>query len=298
MVSKQDKKIYVRLNGGLGNQLFQYAIARSLSLEWGGCVYLDTQGLKGKSFLSTHRIYELEYFCIDALISNGFVCIRHSLAKFFPVLLKLLFGIKTIREHTLSFDSSVQSNKPNIYLLGYWQSYKYFSKNAKAIRSDIVLNKPLSIDATKYLNSISAKACSVAVHVRRGDYVSNKAAAKFHGVLPFEYYKNAMQMLKNAHINAHFYVFSDDIEWCLRKFSGYPDITFVTNESSRSSCEDLFLISKCTHHIIANSSFSWWGAWLADENVNNQHIVVAPQKWFLNLNVNLEDRFPPHWRVI
>jgi hypothetical protein len=139
---------------------------------------------------------------------------------------------------------------------------------------------------------------SVALHIRRGDYVSLGSANKYHGVLPLEYYEMAVSYALTNIQNPHFVIFSDDLLWCRQNLS-LPDdsFTYVENNLGDASWQDLILMSHCRHHVIANSSFSWWGAWLADQRWGKNRIVIAPHKWFLKLEISKQDRFPSHWLI-
>lgn len=291
-------KFYARLSGGLGNQLFQYAIARSLALESGSKVSLDISGLCIERGSITRRDYELGVFNIKAAVDKKVRGLLYLIAKFIPFLFYLITGMKVIQEKNTKFNPSVMKISPPAYLVGHWQSYKYFEKYASVIREDLNPKARLSQTSRKHFETIVSDPCPVCIHVRRGDYLTNKSAAKFHGVLPKSYYVSAMGLVMNFHENAHFYFFSDDIGWCAREFAGYENATFIPNDLNKASWEDLFLMSKCHHHVIANSSYSWWGAWLGDEITNEQHIVIAPQKWYLEKDGDLSDRFPTHWKIL
>lgn len=130
---------------------------------------------------------------------------------------------------------------------------------------------------------------SVSVHIRRGDYVQNKAAGDFHGICSLSYYQTAMKLLSDKFKQAHFYVFSDDLEWCRQNIRCEQSLTFVNLSNAAS---ELYLMSRCSHHIIANSSFSWWGAWL---NPSPEKIVIAPQTWFRDPSAQTEDIYCENW---
>ena len=141
---------------------------------------------------------------------------------------------------------------------------------------------------------------SVAVHVRRGDYVTLRSAAALHGTLPVEYYAAAISQLRATVASPHFYVFSDEPEWCA---SHLPllvgEATFVSHNVGPKAWQDLMLMSRCRHHVVANSSFSWWGAWLADQRHRGApRQVIAPARWFAGQALDTVDRFPAHWRVL
>jgi hypothetical protein len=135
---------------------------------------------------------------------------------------------------------------------------------------------------------------SVALHVRRGDYLTNTSAANYHGVCSLLYYQKAIDLLSSQYSNLYFYVFSDDIKWAESNLTIPFPTTFIGHNFGDQSFQDLRLISRCKHQIIANSSFSWWGAWL---NSYENKTVIAPKKWFLN-NKKTESLFPPSWQLL
>jgi hypothetical protein len=140
---------------------------------------------------------------------------------------------------------------------------------------------------------------SVAVHVRRGDYVTLPSAANFHGVLPIDYYAQAMKSVHLTEPQSHFFVFSDDLGWCQEHLPRTLQMTFVDHNAGVDAWQDLNLMSHCRHHVIANSSFSWWGAWLADQRwgVTGRR-VIAPKRWFVGQQQVSQDRYPEHWEAI
>jgi len=141
---------------------------------------------------------------------------------------------------------------------------------------------------------------SVALHIRRGDYVSLVSAARFHGALPLSYYMAAVARVRECVVEPKFFVFSDDQEWCRDNLQLGDSATFVGHNTGSDSWQDLVLMGRCRHHVIANSSFSWWGAWLADQRWGvPQRLVIAPACWFSGQpGQNLSDRFPVHWEMI
>jgi hypothetical protein len=162
------------------------------------------------------------------------------------------------------------------YLSGYWQSYRYFDDIADQLRTELTpLTPPTPKDSKLIRSMISTN--SVSVHVRRGDYITQKAAAAFHGNSSVEYYDKALAKICTLVQDPRFFVFSDDLGWVKNNMK-FPGATnFVDHNDGDTAFQDLRLMSTCKHHIIANSSFSWWGAWL---NPNDKKIVVAPSLWF------------------
>jgi hypothetical protein len=176
------------------------------------------------------------------------------------------------------------------YLTGYWQSEKYFSSVEAEIRKDFTFNKPL-IDRNLELSAKMATCGSISLHIRRGDYVSDAQTSAILGVCPLDYYRNAVAYVADRVANPQFFVFSDDIEWARENLGlDHPSEYIDHNRGAESYC-DMQLMSKCRHHIIANSSFSWWGAWL---NPHADKIVVAPKRWFAG-SLDSTDLVPQTW---
>lgn len=288
--------IIVRLIGGLGNQMFQYAFGKALALKYNTILKFDTLSLLDRSnTLYTHRDYELDVFDIEKNVAsslhiNKFKNSTSVIAKILTNLSPKL-SYKTINEEGFVFDSNDLKEKTNLYLNGYWQSEKYFIEYEAQIRKSFFFKKEASLDNKQILKQIKETA-SVSVHFRRGDYVSLESAKEVHGVCSFDYYYRAIEMIASKEKNPFFYIFSDEPEWVKENFKlNFPSL-IIAHNSGKKSYEDLRLMSACKHNIIANSSFSWWGAWL---NENNKKIVIAPRLWFLNRTVNTEDLIPVKW---
>lgn len=182
------------------------------------------------------------------------------------------------------------------YLVGYWQSFKYFESIAARIACDLIPREELS-PPFRAIRDRAQQEESVAIHVRRGDYVTLSSAATWHGVQPLSYYREAVVRVRNATQVPRFYVFSDDPGWCAANMPlGAGEMTIVTGDVGEKPWEHLILMSHCRHHVIANSSFSWWGAWLADQRLADpKRVVIAPVRWFRSGLEGLNDRIPPHW---
>jgi hypothetical protein len=179
----------------------------------------------------------------------------------------------------------------NVNIFGYFQSEKYF----KFIRKDILnIFKFKGASDPNYLEVVRKiqASNSVSVHIRRGDYVLNKTANAFHGVLSIAYYKKALNHIKANVAKPKIFLFSDDPEWVRKNFSFIGRFDLVDFNRGELSYRDMELMSLCKHNIIANSSFSWWGAWL---NLNKDKIVIAPKKWLRDESVPLNDIIPESW---
>jgi hypothetical protein len=192
-----------------------------------------------------------------------------------------------LRERSFSFDPRVLSAPDGTVLNGYWQSEAYFSDIRAQILDDFQFIDPPD-SANEDMASCIRESTAVSLHVRRGDYVTNQR----HGTKPIDYYASALGMMSARVCEPHFFVFSDDPSWCKQNLHiDYPTI-YVDHNNADTGYKDLGLMSQCQHHIIANSSFSWWGAWL---NRNPDKIVVAPEQWFADPSIDTDDLYPADW---
>ena len=284
--------IVVKIIGGLGNQLFQYSYAKSL----------QQKGYKVKIDISAFETYKLHggYF-IDRYLIDIELATPGELRRF-GVLgvaskLKKQFGFKNNRltgEEFFFFDDRLMSPEDDTYIQGYFQSEKYFLEIREVILSQISLKNSLSTYNAGIQKEISMCKISCSIHMRRGDYLTNSVANKVHGVLDIEYYKESIELLENKFSdNIWYFIFSDDMEWVVDNLH-IKNSTFVDSDQDSCPNEDIFLMSLCDHNIIANSSFSWWGAWL---NNNGKKVVISPKQWFMDkkMNDNTFDLIPSIW---
>jgi hypothetical protein len=280
--------IIVQLNGGLGNQLFQYATARRLSLHLGVPLKLDIKVFEEYAL----RVYELGNFNIDASIATleeiAQLCNQSLLARTARRL-----GLKTsyVKEKGFHFNSRIMNLSDSSYLEGYWQSYRYFEDQADVIRQELTVKSPL-IGVNKALFDRMSGSDSICLHVRRGDYVSNSQTNQYHGTCSLEYYHQAMRQLQEKLREPELFVFSDDIPWAKEHIVFDLPTTYVDQNTAKNAYDDLRLMTACKHFVIANSSFSWWGAWLA--SYKNKE-VYAPKKWFADQSINTQDLIPATW---
>jgi Glycosyl transferase family 11. len=282
--------------GGLGNQMFQYAIGRYLSCVHQVPLKLDTMAFENY----TLRKYRLGGYSVHADMASvsdithvrfhDRVNILRALGTAYEYRLPY-YRRSTYREPHFSYDHNILKCKSDVYLVGYWQSEKYFKDIETQIREDFTLLPPPDHRNAEMADIIQS--CeSVNLHVRRGDYISNPAANAYHGTCSPEYYKKAIHIIENRIQKPHFFIFSDDPVWVRENMNtGYPT-TIVDINGPESDREDLRLMSLCKHHIIANSSFSWWGAWLSS---NPDKMVIAPNKWFNDPRINTRDLVPSSW---
>ena len=197
------------------------------------------------------------------------------------------------------FDSSLLKaptfKTQNLYLMGYWQSYRYFESIKKILQSEVSPKSPLDAHYQNYLNQIQASN-SAMIHVRRGDYVHLASAAKVHGFIGLHYYQQGMEALLHKNPETQFFVFSDDLDWVRSNLPYQDKITFIKSlEKSDAVIQELELMIHCQNHLIANSSLSWWAAWLA-KSVNNT--VICPSRWTNDLTKNWNDLLPANWQRI
>jgi hypothetical protein len=203
---------------------------------------------------------------------------------------RLRFRLDRLAEPRFSY-APLASVGTGVVLDGYFQSWRYFAEQERAIRAGLTLRHPLSGDNAELARRIAADN-AICVHVRRGDYVKNAVNVAYHGALDLSYYQRALEVLGAATKGAVLYVFSDDPAWSREHIKlGLPTVVIEPSHPDRP-WEDLCLMSACRHFIIANSSFSWWGAWLA---THADKRVVAPKVWFAGADHDTADLCPPDW---
>jgi hypothetical protein len=204
-------------------------------------------------------------------------------------------SIIPIKERFIDFDPEILNLTDNVYLEGYWQSEKYFKDIEEIIRTEFRIKIPPD-PLTKQIGDEIISHESVSIHVRRGDYVSNPKTNQIHGVCDIPYYQKAIDEMCNKIDSPHFYVFSDDPQWVKTNITTpNAPIDFVTHNDASKNYDDLRLMSLCKHHIIANSSFSWWGAWLGKKK---GQIVIAPSRWYNTKKSNYSDKLPTYWNTV
>ena len=281
------KEIVVALEGGLGNQMFQYAAGRALSLRAGTTLALDLRPLLRQG----QRAYGLGAFSLGevSLITEGVPPARTG--KIRQWLRKLTGGEQTFREAGFFYDEGIRAVNPPARLEGYFQSERYFEDVAEVIRADFTP----PADELGRLDDLASRllpsGAKVALHVRRGDY-TNPATMAVHGLMGPDYYARARHLLAERTGPSAVCVFTDDPAW-VRANLGLPADSVFVSEYTRSAVEDLILMSRCSHHITANSSFSWWGAWL---NPKPDKVVVTPSRWFQPTSgLDTRDLRPAGW---
>jgi hypothetical protein len=288
--------IVSQIIGGLGNQMFQYSIGRALSLTRGQLLELDITSFNDYEL---HQGFELfDVFNLPTSIATinsvktvlswrSYKLVRKVLAQ--PVAARLR-GNQFIVEPHFHYWPEIHNVPLDCYLVGYWQTENYFMNVQSEIRKDFTF-KSLPLDRNAKLVEQITAVNSVSLHVRRGDYVSNPKASSVHCLCSLDYYKSAINYIAERVEQPNFFIFSDDIEWVKKHLKINFACQFIDHNHGAESYNDMRLMSLCRHNIIANSSFSWWGAWL---NSNHKKIVVSPEKWFKS-NANIDNLIPNGW---
>lgn len=268
--------IIVKLDGGLGNQMFQYAFGKNFSILYKIPLKLDI------SSLFEYRKYEIDIFNLDddiATKEDMLLFDRRNLSLIEKVIFKIKHGFSKPlflleKEDDELFSLPAKAPK-NILIWGHWQKEQYFKNIEKVIRRDFSFPE-ITGEANQTFKRLIVRTNSVSVHIRRGDYLLEQNN-KVHGIMPLKYYLEAIQYIRERTDNPVFYIFSDDTEWVKENLTIEGEVYFITGNENNLSYVDMQLMSCCKHNIIANSSFSWWGAWL---NNYSDKIVIAPSQWF------------------
>jgi hypothetical protein len=287
--------IIVKLIGGLGNQMFQYALGRKLSIHNNTRLKVDVTELLDRS----PKDYVFRDFKLNVFDTEVEFATPKDLDKFFlhfDTRYRRLTGRigRKLTGHQLFFEKGnffmpeVLQAPGNSYLSGYWQTWKYFDDIDPVLRKDFRIKAPLQ-DAALQSAAAIRQSDAVSLHVRRGDYVTNKGASEFLGVCSPGYYRNAVEYISKRVRQPHFFIFSDDVQWVKANMHFDHPYTIVAGHPDHV---DLQLMSICKHNIIANSSFSWWGAWL---NANPGKLVVCPLRWFNDQTIDPAYMIPNGW---
>jgi hypothetical protein len=281
--------LIVKLQGGLGNQMFQYAAARSICGN--KPVYFDLNFLSSNTTSTntlTARHFELAIFNnIRLKTANRFMKpLIESRKVFYRYLKRILMprAVFICQTENNEFINLQAITSPAIYLDGYFQNEDYF----KPIREQLLHDFKFPAGNIEKKDAILEALNPVSIHVRRGDYLRPEVNA-FHGTLPLSYYQQAKDKLEMQVSSPHYFVFSDDPEWCRLNFDFLGDKVTIVSEASANTWEDMYLMSLCSHNIIANSSYSWWGAWL---NNNPNKVIIAPDNWFVSAKTDI---VPLNW---
>ena len=241
--------------------MLEYAYAKALQQQ-GFEVQIDISKFKTYKL---HGGYQLDKYQIDL-----------KTASFFSTFLSFIKLKKNTKEKSLLFDENLLKLKGNEFVKGYFQTEKYFFEIRDILINQFTIKQQLSQAAKAYVNEIHTKTTSCSIHIRRGDFVSDEKASIVHGTCNLTYYKKAIDFFTSKFEKPHFFIFSDDISWSKENLK-ITNATYIEYKSIPH--EDIFLMSLCNHNITANSSFSWWGAWL---NQNKDKVVISPKKWLVD----------------
>jgi hypothetical protein len=291
--------IIVKLAGGVGNQMFQYAAGRALAERHQSELLMDTIFLMDrtprKNFV--YRSFNLDIFDLDFSFATekqivSFGKFERFARYYYPIKKIFSFGqLNYKREDPYKFDRSFFDLKDNTYIEGYWQSEKYFKEIENIIRDDFTFKKTDTINNQPLLEQFR-KGISVCLNVRRGDFVSNSIASAHHGTCSLEYFHDAVNYYLERFSGAHFFVFSDDVAWCRKNFTNNFYTVIGHEYAGKAFANYLYLMTQCKHYIIPNSTFGWWAAWL---NNSANKSVIAPKKWYNNPKMDISALVPPEW---
>ena len=292
--------VIVRLMGGLGNQMFQYAAARRIALAHRVPLKLDISwfahwpdrayALHGLDIQETFATPD-ELRQVAGPSAKGIGRLAFRLRRRWGI----AYGWTWIHERGLSpFDRRVLARPTRVYLDGYWQSEKYFGDVADTIRREFTIDCPMdAMDArARDLADQIATTASVSVHIRRGDYVADPRNSRVRSVCTPAYYQACVARVAERVADPHLFLFSDDPAWVAANLRFAYPATLVSELAQHQEHAELRLMSACRHHIIANSSFSWWGAWL---DPRPDKLVLAPRRWMNDPRVDDRDVLPPGW---
>lgn len=288
--------IIVELLGGLGNQMFQYAAGLSLAQRHNVPLRIDNSRFKSYKVWP----YALGSFQVPQDMANANDLARLRVPSIFTRRILQRFwrfsGSRFYMEPHFYYDENFEKLGAETYLSGYFQSEKYFSTYAAELRNRFT---PLEKQENEFTKLLRSAEVPVSLHIRRGDYISNSAAAAVHGLTNMAYYQRAVEIIARLVAPAipTFFIFSDDQDWVRKNITFCSKVVYVEGQIDRPH-NDISLMSMCHHHIIANSSFSWWGAWL---NSRPDKTVIAPRQWFTPnglISKNTRDLCPQGWILL
>ncbi len=283
--------VKVEIIGGLGNQMFQYATAKAIAVKH------NTQVTANISAFNTYKVHPLsldKLSCNCMFDSHVTILSRFlNLPKFRKIFSKFSGLFNVYIEKDLSYNPKLINSTKDVSLYGYFQSEKYFTDIRGTLLKEFSLSAPLASDEAA-LEKLIIEIDSIAIHIRRGDYVTDTSANSVHGTCENDYFINALSSLRiSKHLSetTTLFIFSDDIDWCRDNISFDYKTVFVEGSSEKPEV-DIYLMSKCNHQVISNSTFSWWAAWL---NTNPNKCVIAPLKWFKTIH-DSKDIVPEQWK--
>ena len=287
--------------GGLGNQLFRYAALRYYARRYGADMKISVEHAKYAQSYGYPRPFLLDHFSIsvpirerslgDRLFLTGKPWIKRAVAPAKKALRTQVFTQEFNGCHSFVGEIPLEPNVRRLHLVGYWHTYVTAEHVEAELRSELAFKNPAQGKNLEILEQIRHSKNPVSLHVRRGDSTVS-ATNRVH--LPLEYYLNGIATMKERFSNPTFFVFSDDIGFVKDYLQLDATTVFVDHNDDFSAHEDLRLMSSCHHHIIANSTFSWWGAWL---NPSQDKLVIAPRQWYLTPDSYYPDLLPPSWML-
>lgn len=281
------KEVTVTLSGGLGNQMFQLAAGRALALREKANLSADITPLLRYG----QRTYGLGDFQLGPHVRLQAGAGSRRFGRLRRLARKIFMGEQLFKEASFAYDGRILQVRAPALLDGYFQSERYFSDAATEVRTDFMPRQEKLGDIEGLAARLLPGQPSVSLHVRRGDY-TDPAVMKVHGLMGADYYERALQLIAEKAGPCVVCVFTDDPAWVRANLSLPANARFVS-EHTKSAMEDLMLMSRCSHHITANSSFSWWGAWL---NPSEHKVVVSPARWFQpDSGIDARDLRPQGW---
>ncbi len=298
--------VLLHLKGGLGNQMFEYAAGIALATHLGVEFKLDKSYYDNKEYEgdALTQFYDIPYFrdILNNFETNAKTATPQEANQYQPGFIGKVIDrltprqFRTVyRETPYIFDPKFFKLRKNVLLKGYFQSEKYFKNYADVVRKQLTFNKQVRDRDINVANQIQQQT-SVSIHVRRGDYVKNPTASQILGSMQMDYFLKAKTIIEETLAGpVNYFIFSDDIEWTKTQFNEWGNVIYIDKSFGNTEVDDMYLMSCCHHNIIANSSFSWWGAWL---NSNPNKLVVAPKKWFNQPGIDTKDILPEEWITI
>ncbi len=284
--------------GGLGNQLFQYAAGVYFAKRYGAALTIAADPDANAASWGSPRPFRLSTFRLGAAAVRPENRLEFFLLTMRPSAQRAAHFLRTALGRPLFVDTEgfhfypdfPYARKPHtVYLRGYWQAAGYAAAVESQLRQDLTLRDPATGMNLEVLDRIAACVCPVSVHIRRGDYLVGDIT------LSLRYYEEALRMVGGQHPDAALFVFSDDMEYAKANLPRDLPVYFVDHNDDFSAQEDLRLMAACHHHVIANSSFSWWGAWL---NARAEKLVIAPRNWRGDTPSYYPDLYPEGWKAI
>jgi len=291
--------VIIGLKGGLGNQLFQYAAAKQIANYNETELLIDEiTGFQNDPY---SRSFGLSDFCIESKKASLDLIKTYKRTnkykKYLQYKIENIFPIGSINflvERVFHYDNRIGNLKikKNIYIEGYFQTEKYFKNITDQIRSEFQFKNKPDNESFSYLSKIKSTN-SISLHVRKYDNTETLDSSPMYGVCSINYYQKAINYIEERVKDPTFFIFSDDIDWAKNQLLFINSkVEYIIRSGNINDSEDLRLMKNCSHNIIANSSFSWWGAWL---NENKGKIVIAPDRWFANDFSNYKDVVPNSW---